>query len=113
MSASSIQKMGIIARVAGRLVARHAGESRWLAAGLKGLRVTAASFGRVLGILWLEVTGFVFLSLAGIGGLAFAREYSKFEAGKASSGRVVLAVCFTLTFAWFGVSSFWRARRKG
>jgi hypothetical protein len=112
MSASAIQKMGIVARVAGRLAARQAGQSRWLAAGLKGLRVTAASFGRVLGILWLEVTGFVFLSLAGIGGLAFAREYSKFEAGKAGSGRVVLAVCFTLTFAWFGISSFWRARRK-
>jgi hypothetical protein len=112
MSASAIQKMGIVARVAGRLAARQAGQSRWLAAGWKGLRVTATSFGRVLGILWLEVTGFVFLSLAGIGGLAFAREYSKFEAGKTGSGRVVLAVCFTLTFAWFGVSSFWRARRK-
>ena len=113
MSASTFQKMGIVARVAGRLAARQAGQSRWLAAGLKGLRVTATSFGRVLGILWLEVTGFVFLSLAGVGGLAFAREYSKFEAGKTSSGRVILAVCFTLTFAWFGVTSFWRARRKG
>jgi hypothetical protein len=112
MSATAIQKIGIVARVAGRLATRRAGQSRWLAAGLKGLRVTAASFWRVLGILWLEVTGFVFLCLAGMGGLAFAREYSKFEAGKTSSGRVVLAVCFTLTFAWFGISSFWRARRK-
>jgi hypothetical protein len=112
MSASAIQKMGIAARVAGRLAARHAGESRWVTAAWKGLRITATSFGRVLGILWLEVTGFVFLSLAGIGGLAFVREYSKFEAGKSSSGRVILAVCFTATFAWFGVSSFWRARRR-
>ena len=107
-----MQKMGIVARVAGRLAARQAGQNRWLAATLKGLRVTAASFGRVLGILWLEVTGFVFLSLSLIGGLAFVREYSKFEAGKTGSGRVVLAVGFTLTFAWVGVSSFWRARRK-
>ena len=112
MSASALQKIGIVTRVAGRLAARQAGQSRWLTAGLNGLRVTARSFGRVLGILWLEVTGFVFLSLALIGGLAFAREYAKFEAGKTGSGRVVLAICFTLTFAWFGVSSFWRARRK-
>jgi hypothetical protein len=112
MSASAIQKMGMVARVASRLAVRRAGQSRWLAAGLKGLRVTAASVGRVLGILWLEVTGFVFLSLAAIGGLAFAREYAKFEAGKTGSGRVLLAVCFTLTFAWFGLSSFWRAARR-
>jgi hypothetical protein len=104
--------MGIAARVAGRLAARYGGQNRWLAAGWRGLRVTAASFARVLGILWLEVTGFVFLSLAGIGGLAFTREYAKFEAGKTGSGRVILAVCFTLTFGWFGVTSFWRARRK-
>ncbi len=113
MSVSTGQKIGIVARVAGRLALRHASQSRWMAATWRGLRVTAASFGRVLGILWLEVTGFVFLSLAAIGGLAFAREYAKFEAGKAGSGRVILAICFTLTFAWFGVSSFWRARRKG
>jgi hypothetical protein len=112
MSVSTVQKMGVVARVAGRLATRHAGQNRWLAAGFRGLRVTATSFARVLGILWLEVTGFVFLSLALIGGLAFAREYAKFEAGKTSSGRVILAICFTLTFAWFGVSSFWRARRK-
>ena len=113
MSISTVQKMGVVARVAGRLAAHQAGQSRWLTASLKGLRVTARSFARVLGILWLEVTGFVFLSLAGIGGLAFAREYSKFVAGKTGSGRVILAVCFTVTFGWFGVTSFWRARRKG
>jgi hypothetical protein len=112
MSVSTVRKFGIAARVAGRLAARQAGQSRWMAAGWRGLRVTAASFARVLGILWLEVTGFVFLSLAGIGGLAFAREYAKYEAGKASSGRVILAICFTLIFAWFGITSFWRARRR-
>lgn len=112
MSVSTIRKMGIAARVASRLAARRAGQSRWMAAVWRALRVTSASFGRILGILWLEVTGFVFLSLAGIGGLSFAREYAKFEAGKAGAGRSILAVCFTLIFAWFGVTSFWRARRK-
>ncbi len=68
--------------------------------------------GRVLGQLWLEVTGFVFLSLAGIGALAFVREYVRHQEGKASSGRVALAAGFTLLFGWFGLSSFWRVRKK-
>jgi hypothetical protein len=109
MNVSTLRKLGIIARVA----SRQAGKSRIVGAVWRGLRVTAASFWRVLGILWLEVTGFVFLCLSGIGGLALAREYTKYQAGQVGSGRVILAVCFTLTFAWFGVSSFWRARRKG
>ncbi|PYX88861.1 MAG: hypothetical protein DMG68_07065 [Acidobacteria bacterium] len=109
MNVSTVRKIGI----AGRLAARYAGKNRVAAAAWKGLRTTAVSFGRVLGILWLEVTGFVFLCLAGIGGMKLASEYSKYQAGKGNSGRIALAVCFTLTFAWFGVSSFWRARRKG
>lgn len=108
VSVSTLRKLGIIARVAGRQV----GKGRLVGALAQGLRVTAASFGRVLGILWLEVTGFVFLCLSGIGGFALAREYSKYQAGNVGSGRVILALCFTVTFAWFGVSSFWRARRK-
>ena len=108
VSVSTLRKLGIISRVAGRQV----GKSRVATAIGNGFRVTAKSFGRVLGILWLEVTGFVFLCLSGIGGLALAREYAKYQAGSVGSGRVILAICFTLTFAWFGVSSFWRARRK-
>ena len=108
MKVSTGQKLGIAVRIA----AQQAGKNRWLGAMWRGAKVTAVSFSRVLGILWLEVTGFVFLSLSAIGGLAFAREYAKYQAGKTGSGRVILAVAFTLTFAWFGVSSFWRARRK-
>lgn len=108
MNVSKVRKLGIASRIA----ARYAGKNRVVGAVWKGLRATASSFGRVLGILWLEVTGFVFLCLAGIGGLKLASEYSRYEAGQGSSGRLLLAVCFTLTFAWFGVSSFWRARRK-
>ena len=98
--------------VAGRVAVRHAGRSRTLAAVVHAAQATAHSFGGVLHQLWLEVTGFVFLALAGIGGLAGAREYARFEAGKAGFGRVALAICFCLTFAYFGVSSFWRVRRK-
>lgn len=113
MNVSTVRKLGIAGRVAARLATAYAGRNRLLGAAVRGLRVTATSFGRVLGILWLEVTGFVFLSLAGIGGMKLASEYSKYQTGKGSSGRVALAVGFTLMFAWFGVSSFWRARRRG
>lgn len=76
------------------------------------VRVTLHSFGRVLHQLWLEVTGFVFLAMAGIGGIALSREFAKYQAGKAGPGRVAIAACFCLIFGYFGFSSFWRVRRK-
>src|SRR2546430_17030512 len=106
--ASTARKIGVIARV----VAQHAVRSRKGSALLNGGRTTAAHFGRVLGQLWLEVTGFVFLVLSGIGALAFVREWTKYQAGRTSSGRVLLAIAFTVMFAWFGVSSFWRVQKK-
>jgi hypothetical protein len=63
--------------------------------------------------LWLEVTGTVFLAMALMGGVAGAREYMKYTAGHTTAGRVAIAAAFTLTFAWFGLSSFWRVRKKG
>jgi hypothetical protein len=49
------------------------------------------------------------LSFAG----ATVKEYGKYHAGQAGLGRVAVAICFTVTFAWFGVSSFWRVKKKG
>lgn len=100
--------MQIFARVAGRL----AGQNRTLKAVVHAGRVTLRSFGRVLHQLWLEVTGFVFLVMAGIGAIAFSREYNKYLAGKTGPGRVAIAACFCLIFGYFGLSSFWRVRRR-
>src|ERR1700687_424524 len=111
-SVSTTRKLGIAARVAGRVISQRAGRNRTLNAVAKAARTTASHFGRALGQLWLEVTGFVFLALAGIGVIAFFREYNKYQAGHASSSRALLAVCFAGLFAWFGVSSFWRVRKK-
>ena len=106
---STLRKLGIVARVA----AQQAGRSRTGSAVLKGIRATTASLGRVLRQLWLEVTGFTFLVLAGIGAFAGYREYSKYQTGHASGpGRLILAICFCASFAWFGLSSFWRVKRK-
>jgi hypothetical protein len=74
---------------------------------------TARTFGHVIRQLWLEVTGLVFLVMAASGGIALAHEYSKYQSGHAGLGRVMVAVCFTVTFAWFGVSSFWRVKKSG
>jgi hypothetical protein len=80
---------------------------------LAGLRAIARSFGQVLHQLWLEVTGFTFMAIAGIGALAGMREYAKYQSGHAAGpGRLVLAVCFTVSFLWFGVSSFWRVKKR-
>jgi hypothetical protein len=111
-SVSTGQKLGIVARVAGRVISQRARRARSFGAIKHAARATASHFGRVLGQLWLEVTGFVFLFLAAIGILAFIREYAKYQSGHATSGRVILALCFTALFGWFGVSSFWRVWKK-
>ncbi len=103
------RKIKLIFRAAANLLER----SRTGRAVLSGIHATAHSFGRVLHQLWLEVTGFMFLAIAGIGALAGMREYGKYQAGRAAGpGRLLLAVCFTISFAWFGLSSFWRVKKK-
>ena|SRR5512135_2164636 len=106
---STARKLGVAARIAAQQVAR----SRRGGAVLNGLRATARSFGRVLHQLWLEVTGFTFLALAAFGAMAGFREYAKYQSGHAAGpGRMILAICFSGSFAWFGVSSFLRARKR-
>jgi hypothetical protein len=106
---STLRKLAIAAQI----VARRVGNSRAGGAVLSGAQATARSFERVGRQLSLEVTGFTFLVLAVVGGIAGFREYAKYQAGEAAGpGRLILAACFTLTFAWFGVSSFWRVRKK-
>jgi hypothetical protein len=102
-------KFGIATRILGQQIRKTRMYSAVSAAG----RATFSQLSRVLGQLWLEVTGFVFLALAGIGLLAFVREYSKYHAGHSGSSRTILAACFMTLFGWFGLSSFWRVRKKG
>lgn len=96
-----------------RALLRQIRSTRTGAAVLQALETTARSFGRVLHQLWLEVTGFTFLAVAAVGAVAGLREYGKYESGHAGGpGRLILAICFTASFAWFGLSSFWRVRRR-
>ena len=102
------RKAGVVARVAGE----QAGRSRAVNAVWGAARTTARSFGHVLHQLWLEVTGVIFLIMSLSFAGATAKEYGKYHAGQVGPGRVGVAVGFTLTFAWFGLSSFWRAHKK-
>jgi hypothetical protein len=102
------RKAGVVARVAGA----QAGRSRAVNALWAAARTTARSFGHVLHQLWLEVTGVVFLIMSLSFAGATAKEYGKYHAGQVGPGRVGVAVGFTLAFAWFGLSSFWRAHKK-
>lgn len=105
---STLRKLGVAARVA----QGQAGRSRTWKAVVSAARTTARSFGIALHQLWLEVTGVVFLVIAVFGGVELVREYTKYHAGQATAGRVAVAICFTAAFAWFGVSSFARVRKK-
>ena len=105
---STARKLGVVARVA----KQQAGRSRTLRAAKQATLTTARALGRVLHQLWLEVTGVIFLIMGLSFGGAAVREYGMYHAGRAGLGRVAVASCFTLTFVWFGVSSFWRVRKK-
>lgn len=86
--------------------------SRTVRAAKGAVAATARAMGQVLHQLWLEVTGVVFLIMALSLGSGAVREYGRYRAGQTSGERVALAVCFTAIFTWFGISSFWRVRKK-
>ena len=99
-------------RAALRIAGRKSGENRWARAFYRGGNAFLGSVRSVLGALWLEVTGFLFLVLAVIGGGAAVREYHRYAAGTTGLGKVIIAIAFSLLFLYFGVESFVRARRK-
>jgi len=89
-----------------------AGRSRRVNAAIGAVRATARSFVHVLHLLWLEVTGVVFLVMALSFAGASVKEYGKYHAGQVGTGRLALAISAAVLFAWFGLSSFWRVHRK-
>jgi hypothetical protein len=76
------------------------------------VRTVSRSFGRAAHQLWLEVMGLFFLIMALSFATATVKEYGKYHSAGAGVGRLAIAISFTLAFAWFGLSSFWRARSK-
>src|SRR5271167_794545 len=101
MSASSEDKssasntLGRQGRAAMRIAGRKTGENRWARALYRGGSAFVGSVGHVVRALWLEVTGFLFLVLAVIGGGATVREYHRYAAGITTRNRVGIAAIFT------------------
>jgi hypothetical protein len=62
-------------------------------------------------VLWNEVIGFLFLSLAAIGCFRLVPVMRQFDGGPESLFRLLLTGIFTAIMLTFGVSSFLRARR--
>ena len=105
---STWRKAGVAARVAGQQVQG----SRTFNAVMVGARTTLRSFARAMHQLWLEVTGVIFLMMAlSFAGASF-KEYGKYHAGQTGRGTLGLVIFLTIVFAWFGLSSFWKVRRK-
>ena len=108
----SSRNFGTQSRAFLRVAGHRSGQNRWLRALYRGSSVTLQSVSRVLHVLWLEVTGLLFLVLALVGGGAAVREYHRHAIGTAGTGKMLLGGSFALTFLYFGVSSFSRSRRK-
>ena len=104
---STGRKLGIAARIAGEQIKG----SRTYKAVLSGVRATVGHFAAVVRQLWHEITGFIFLAFAAFGGLALVKEYLVYHRGGVGPNRMAVAAGFALVFGWFGVSSFWRARK--
>jgi hypothetical protein len=85
---------------------------RLAAAAWSGLKATFSHTWNIVHQLFLEVFGLLFLCVAVLGGFAARREYLAYKGGTAPAYRPTVAILFTVMFAWWGVSSFWRARKK-
>ena len=82
----------------------------------RGIRSGSAVFFKtVLGtlhVLFLEVSGLIFLSFTAMIVTAFVRECRKYAMHQVGPERVILAGAVSTMFLYFGLSSFWRARRR-
>lgn len=80
-------------------------------AGVQAAGGVARRIWTVLRILGLEVTGFLFLALAGWGALWLLRTWRAFQGDGETLFKMTLVAAFVAMMAGFGISSFWRARR--
>jgi hypothetical protein len=99
-----------VAGAVGRVAFRLAGKNRFLRAGYTAAQTTFRSMGRVLHLLFLQITGLFFCLFA----LGFAaripRSYHEYLTQGHGLQRTGLLAALTLLFAWFGITSFWRSR---
>lgn len=105
-------KLLTVANAVGRLAMRGASQSRVLRAGYSAAQTTLRSSRRVAHILWLQITGVFFCLFAVSFATRLPNLYEKYRAGNTPAHNLFLLSCITLLFTWFGLSSFWKAKRR-
>jgi hypothetical protein len=68
---------------------------------------------RPLRILWNEIIGFVFIVLAIVAAPSAVRAFRDFDRGEGTLTRFILPLVWALVMAYFGITSFLRARKIG
>jgi hypothetical protein len=75
------------------------------------VRHVVPSIIRPLRVLWNEVIGFLFLAIAVVPSVSLVRDIRRFDGSPDMIFRIFLTGVFALTMAYFGVTSFLRARK--
>lgn len=90
--------------------ANVAGSSRRLARGAGRFTSTLVRpFARATSILWHQIAGIFFALFAAF---FFEHTWMLYKAHHLADRHIFVYAAFGLAFAWFAVSSFWRARRR-
>ena len=85
-------------------------KDRLLGAIFAGGKTMVLSFARTFYVLWLQVTGLIFIVFAVMGGSALLAQYRKDHF--TDRNRFWVTVLFSVVCAWFGLVSFFRAKKK-
>jgi hypothetical protein len=107
-----MSKLMTAATALGRLALRRAGNDRVLRAGYSAAKATLRSMNGIARTLWLQITGVFFCLFALTFAFRLPHTYASYTAGKTPAGYLLLLLALTVLFAWFGVSSFWKVKRK-
>ena len=111
-AALTVAKATFVARNARSMLDRTAAKKgRLMGAILAGGKTIVVSFLRTMYVLWLQVTGLIFVVFAVMGASALAMQYKKDHF--ADRHRLYITLLFIGVCAWFGLVSFFRANKKG
>jgi hypothetical protein len=107
-----VARLLLTANAIGRIAGRGARNSRVLKSGYAAAGNALRSLKRVLHLLFLQAAGLIFCLFAVAIVAELPRVYREQVAQKHGPGRLYLLAVLAFMFLWFGLTSFWRSRRK-
>ncbi|MGE5321909.1 MAG: hypothetical protein ACM3SW_03565 [Actinomycetota bacterium] len=111
-AAVTVAKAAFAAKKARASLDRAAAKrGRFMGAIVAGGKTIVVSFARTIYVLWLQVTGLIFVMFAVMGVSALAMQYKKDHF--ADRHRLYITILFIGVCSWFGLVSFLRAKKKG